>query len=247
MNNRLTEVDGKLKECIDRRLAALHRTKEELCELMATCPERRERYMEICMDPKAFRENQKLQFALYTDDRLRTMFEYDGIVDYDVKRQETPTAKCLLLREMIAVMNSGIGRVLLKPHDLTLQQSQYDENQPVELTDELWQQYCHHKRTTKSKPVTYKHLMACIYLLAKDLFGCRFIGQTETSKNGHRCYNYNTDESVVAVAIELMNWNQRNLDYIHEEIVQKYDLQGRKSMDMEKQVITRASHDHPGF
>ena len=95
MNNRLTEVDGKLKECIDRRLAALHRTKEELCELMATYPERRERYMEICMDPKAFWENQKLQFALYTDDRLRTMFEYDGIVDYDVKRQETPTAKCL--------------------------------------------------------------------------------------------------------------------------------------------------------
>ena len=236
MNNRLMEVDSKWEECIDRRLTALQRTKEELRELMATHQGQCERYMEICTDAKAFKDNQNIPLALYTDHKLRTMFDHNGIVDYDMKRQETQTAKCLLLRQMITIMNDGIGRVLLKPYDLTLQQSQYDENKAVELTDGLWQQYRHHKRTTKTKPVTCKHLMTYIYFLAKDIFGCRFIIQTETSKNGHRCYNYSTDKSIVTVAIALMNWRLQNMDEIHDEIVERHNLQERKRIDMERHM-----------
>ena len=56
--------------------------------------------------------------------------------------------------------------------------------------------------------------MMCIFLLAKDVLGGRFIRKKETSKRAKsekRCYNYFTDKQVVEVAIELMNWNLRNL------------------------------------
>jgi hypothetical protein len=45
---------------------------------------------------------------------------------------------------------------------------------------------------------------------------------------GEKCHNYFTNKWVVEVAIELTNWNLRNLDYIAPEIVQTYDLERRK-------------------
>ena len=46
--------------------------------------------------------------ALYTDDKLRKKYESIGEFEYDICRQQTLTRKCLLLREMIAVMNHGM-------------------------------------------------------------------------------------------------------------------------------------------
>ena len=40
--------------------------------------------------------------------------------------------------------------------------------------------------------------------------------------------NYSTDENMVAVAIELTNWNRMDLADIQGEIVQSYDLERRK-------------------
>jgi len=60
--------------------------------------------------------------------------------------------------------------------------------------------------------------MMCIFLLAKDVFGGRFIRRKETSKRAKsekRCYNYFTDKRVVEVAIGLMNLNLRNLTISH--------------------------------
>ena len=48
---------------------------------------------------------------------------------------------------------------------------------------------------------------------------------------GEKCHNYFTNKWVVEVAIELTNWNLRNLDYIAPEIVQTYDLERRKEND----------------
>jgi hypothetical protein len=76
--------------------------------------------------------------------------------------------------------------------------------------------------------------MMCIFLLAKDVFGGRFIRKKETSKRAQsekRCYNYFTDKRVVEVAIGLMNWNLRNLDHFAPEIVQTYDLERRTEND----------------
>ena len=134
---------------------------------------------------------------------------------------------------MIAVMNDGMSPQL-KPHDLTLLQSDYDEDESINAPDEVWQSYKDHKRTTQEKPQTRKSWMMCIFLLAKDVFGGRFIRRKETSKRAKsekRCYNYFTDKQVVEVAIELMNWNLRNLDHFAPEIVQTYDLERRKEND----------------
>ena len=64
-------------------------------------------YAEACTDAGAFEHHKNMVLLLYTDDKLRRQFKHAGRVNYDVNRQHTPTAKCLLLREMIAVMNSG--------------------------------------------------------------------------------------------------------------------------------------------
>jgi hypothetical protein len=83
--------------------------------------------------------------------------------------------------------------------------------------------------------------MKCIFFLAKDVFGGRFIRRKETSKSEKRCHNYFTDKQVVEVAIELMNWNLRNLDYITPEIVQTYDLERRKENDQRNEDIAKSS------
>ena len=225
----VAKLDAKQKECLDRRLAKLRCTKQKLCALLEAHPEWREICEEIFTDARAFQNTQNLFLALCTDAKLRAMFANEGSVNYELKRQEMPTAKCLLLRELIAVMNRSLGDASpLKPHDLTLRQSQYDQYAAVQVTEGLWQQYRHHKRTEKEKPADCKSLMSRIYYLAKELFGTRFVRRQETSKKGRRCYNYSTDENMVAVAIELTNWNRMDLADIQGEIVQSYDLERRK-------------------
>ena len=188
-------------------------------------------YAEACTDAGAFEHHKNIVLLLYTDDKLRRQFKHAGRVNYDVNRQHTPTAKCLLLREMIAVMNSG-SPVQLKPHDLTLRQSDYDEDEPVDVPDEAWMCYRHHKRTQKTeKPQTRKELMMCIFFLAKELCGARFIQRSETSKHGKKCFNFHTTERAVATTIELINWRERDLGDIEQEVVQKYDLERRKQTD----------------
>ena len=59
-----------------------------------------------------------------------------------MSRQHTPTVKCLLLREMLIVMNHGMS-VQLKPYDLTLRQTDYDENERIEVPDNVWKAYKH--------------------------------------------------------------------------------------------------------
>ena len=158
-------------------------------------------------------------------------------------RQQTLTKKCLLLREMIAVMNDGMT-AQRKPYDLTLLQSDYDEDEHINASDEVWQQYKEHFRTNKTKPETRKCWMMCIFLLTKDVFGDRFIRKKETSKRAKsekRCYNYFTEKQVVEVAIGLMNWNLRNLDYFTPEIMQTYDLEKRKENDQRNEDIAKSS------
>ena len=230
LNNSLTDADHTYEECLDRRLKALHRSNDELRKLIDSNPDHKTFYVEIFTDAKTFENNKNVVLALYTDDKLRKKYERIGEVEYDILRQQTLTKKCRLLREMIAVMNDGMTPQL-KPYDLTLLQSDYDEDEPINAPDEVWQQYKDHHRTTKSKPQTRKCWMMCIFLLTKDVFGDRFIVKKETSKSGEKCHNYFTNKWVVEVAIELTNWNLRNLDYIAPEIVQTYDLERRKEND----------------
>jgi hypothetical protein len=236
LNDALTHADDNLKQCLDDRLKALHRTRDELRALIDAHPECADWYVETCVDARAFEHHKNKALLFYTDDKLRRDFKHSGQVNYDMNSQHAPTAKCLLLREMLAVMNRGMP-VQLKPHDLTLRQSDYDEDNPVEVSDQLWKLYRHHKRTRKTeKPQTRRDLMMCIYLLAKELFGSRFISRSETSKDGKKCYNFRTDEQTVGTTIILMNWNQRELGSIDQEIVQKYDLERRKVMDQMHEI-----------
>ena len=46
---------------------------------------------------------------------------------------------------------------------------------------------------------------------------------------------------MIEVAIELMNWDLRNLDYIAQEIVQTYDLKRRKESDQHSKEMAEAS------
>ena len=121
-------------------------------------------------------------------------------------------------------MNRGMPRQL-KPYDLTLCQVDYDEDEPIEVPDRVWQIYKHHKRTRKAaKPRSRKELMMCVYFLAKDLFGDRFVRRSETSKRGKRCFNFITDEEAVEVAIGLTNWGRQDLDDFQHEIVETHGL-----------------------
>jgi hypothetical protein len=230
LNNSLTDADPTFEECIDSRCKTLHRNKDELCKLIDSNPGHKRDYMEIFTDAKTFKNNRNVVLALYTDDKLYEKYERIGEVEYDICRQQTLTKKCRLLREMIVVMNKGMTPQL-KPYDLTLLQSDYDEDEPINAPDEVWQKYKDHHRTKKPKPQTRKSWMMCIFLLTKDVFGDRFVIKKETSKSGKKCHNYFTNKWVVEIAIELMNWNLRNLDYIAPEIVQTYDLERRKEND----------------
>ena len=170
------------------------------------------------MDTKTFKDNQNVRLTLYTDDKLHRQYEHSGICNYDMSRQHTPMVTCLLFREMLIVMNHGMS-IQLKPYDLTLCQTNYNENERIEVPDNVWKAYKHykenknHRRTGKeSKPETRKQWMMCIYSLAKDLFGDGFVKRMETSKNGLKCYNFLTDKGVVDVAILLLNWGRVNVE-----------------------------------
>ena len=233
LKNNLAD-SGKLTECLDRRLDTLRRTKEELLALIDANPAYEASITEVCTDARSFEHNKNLVLALYTDEKLRRAYDYEGTTNYDMNRQHAPTAKCLLLRAMLAVMNRGMS-VQLKTYDLTLSQTQYDEDEQVEVPDNIWKLYRYHMRTRKSeKPQTRKAWMMCVYLLAKDLFGARFIKRLETSRGGNRanggvrCYNFQTDKSVVDLAIDLIDWRQWDLESFEPEVVQKYDLERLK-------------------
>ena len=236
LNNSLTDADRKYEEGLDRRLKTLHRSKDELRKLIDSNPDQsghKDLYVKIFTDAKTFENNKNVVLALYPDDKLRKKDERIGEVEYDILRQQTLTKKCRLLREMIAVMNDGMTPQL-KPYDLTLLQSDYDEDESINASDEVWQQYKHHKqfkqrrRITEEKPQTRKSWMECIFSLFRDVFGNTFTVRRETSKSGKRCFNYVTQKQVMEVAIELMNWNLQNLGDIAQEIVQTYDLKKRK-------------------
>jgi hypothetical protein len=233
LNNALTDADDKYEERQDRRLKTLHRSKHELRKLIDSNPDLKKSCIEIFTDDKTFYYNGNVVKALYTDDKLRQDFEEDRKHEYELCRRQTPTAKCRLLRDMIAVMNDGMTPQL-KPYDLTLLQSDYDEDESINAPDKLWQQYKHHKqfkqrrRITEEKPQTRKSWMECIFSLFRDVFGNTFTVRRETSKSGKRCFNYVTQKQVMEVAIELMNWNLQNVDDIAQEIVQTYDLKKRK-------------------
>ncbi len=111
-------------------------------------PDHKTFYVEIFTDAKTFENNKNVVLALYTDDKLRKKYERIGEVEYcdDILRQQTLTKKCLLLREMIAVMNDGMTPQL-KPYDLTFLQSDYDEDESINAPDEVWQKYKDHHRT----------------------------------------------------------------------------------------------------
>ena len=97
---------------------------------------------------------------------------------------------------------------------------------------QAWMCYRHHKRTQKTKkPQTRKELMMCIFFLAKELCGGRFIQRSETSKQGKKCFNFHTTKRAVDTTIELINWRERDLGDIEQEVVQKYDLERRKQTD----------------
>jgi ribosomal protein S10 len=73
------------------------------------------------------------------------------------------------------------------------------------------------------------------------VFGNTFTVKKKTSKRGEKCYNYVTEQRVIEVAIELMSWDLRNLDYISQEIVQTYDLKRRKENDQHNKEMAEAS------
>jgi hypothetical protein len=236
----LSEAESNFEECLYRRLKDLQISQEKLQGLIQAHPEHQKRIIEVCTDAKTFEGNRNLGLALRNDDGLRKDYEHSGTCNYDMSRQHTPIAKCLLLREMLSIMNHGMSKKL-KSYDLTLCQADYDEKERIEVPDNVWETYKHyHKNKNRghtgeeSKPQTRKEWMMSVYFLAKDLFGNRFIKRSETSKQGVKCYNFTTDKMVVDVAIVLMNWSRRNLDDFHHEIVQTYQLGQRKETDINR-------------
>ena len=236
---------GKLTEFMDHTLQTLRKTKKQLLTLIAANPAYETIITDVCTDARSFAYNENLVLALYTDEKLRDL---NG--DWRGGRgRSTPTAKCLLLRTILAAMNRGQS-FQLKTYDLTLSQTQYDEDEQVEVSDDVWLLYRSHMRTRKlEKPQTRKEWMMCVYLLAKCLFGSRFINRMETSRGGNRsnggtrCYNFQTDNRVVDLAIDLIDWPTCDLANFEPEVVQKYDLERRVCEVLDHQDFHEQFHE----
>ena len=188
--------------------------------------------------------NQNMLFGIYTLKKLLKIKEIDHIVEYDFPNAHTVCTSVLLLRELIEVFNKGLPEdVHLKTYDITLSQTQYNEDDEVEVPDHVWQLYVYKCRSVKKQPTTRRALMGAICMLSHRTFGKFFTTKTVTSRSEPckkggtkqvRCYDYVGDDMFLRVHVQLADCSKRELADIEPAIVSKYNLKERQERDVEK-------------
>ena len=188
--------------------------------------------------------NQNMLFGIYTLKKLLKIKEVDHIVEYDFPNAHTVCTSVLLLRELIEVFNKGLPEdVHLKTYDITLSQTQYNEDDEVEVPDHVWQLYVYKCRSVKKQPTTRRALMGAICMLSHRTFGKFFTTKTVTSRSEPckkggtkqvRCYDYVGDDMFLRVHVQLADCSKRELADIEPAIVSKYNLKERQERDVEK-------------
>jgi len=155
--------------------------------------------------------------------------------DYNLPNAQTVCTSVLLLRELIGVFNKRLSaQNHLKPYDITILQSAYNENKRVRIPEHAWQLFLYNCNSVKPKPTTRKALMNAICQLSHRIFGKPFtiktsIYRTISAKNEKqkrvRCYNYCGDDMFLRVHVHLADWSERDLTDIEPVIVAKYNLE----------------------
>jgi hypothetical protein len=216
---------------IDKNTTYLHGKRLQLRDLVEASPCNRQICTNVFTDTRAFTHFMNLRHAIYTDKKVQSDNTDNKSKDYAINNLDAISSKARLMREMIHAFNVGIHiDSRLKPYSLTLKQSAYVEDETLEISDDIWRLYTFlKKRSTTSRPTTRKALVACIFVLSRDLFGRQFTAKTETSRARGDCkikrHNYTTNEAMIRAYIETTDWSRAELRDIAPEIVQRYKLE----------------------
>jgi len=233
---RLAAVKGIKHSEIPTHTEHLEILRNRLFDSIQANPGNRQIIVDVFTDSIAFEHNMNLMRTVYTDEKLREIDIVNNRKDFSLNNLTNVNSKVQLMRRMIRRFNRNMpSEAQLKLYDLTLKQSTYDEDDELKISDDMWNYYKFlHKRSTKLRPRTRKALMTCIFGLSQELFGKKFTKKTKTNKAADKSknhYNYTTDEGVLKICIEMADWSRRPLDDINPEIVQRYNLEGRKQYD----------------
>ena len=194
----------------------------------------RVRVNSIFMNLKAFQNNQIIRMAMYTREKLNTIQSHNHKVEFNLPNAKSVCTLVLLLRELITVFNVGMpANSRLRIYDISMHQSQYNEDSGINVTDAVWRLYVYACQSVKKQPTTRKSLLTAIFFLSQKLFGKYFTTKNETSrlvpskKNGVKklkCYNYVGDDMFLRVHVGLTDWSKVKLSDLEPAIVKKYKL-----------------------
>jgi len=233
--NKNTNVGGLSKQLLDSKTHLI-----TVLKSFQTYSRRFERWRieGIFLSTAITSHNQNMLFGMYTRDKLLEIKKYDQTVEYDLQNAHTVCISVLLLRDLIAVFNMGLpDGVDIKPYDMTLSQTQYDEDDEVEVPDHVWQLFVYKCRSVKEQPTTRRGLIRAICTLSRRIFGKFSITKNATTrtvpckKGGFKkikCYDYVGNDIYFRVHVLLADWSKRELVDIEPEIVAKYDLERRR-------------------
>jgi hypothetical protein len=189
-------------------------------------------------DPNLRRTHKNLILACYTNSKLLDLCDSNDKTDFKINNLSSDEAKEHLRRDMIDIFNSGLSvQVSLTYQNLTLNQSDYDEDENIEIRDDMWVHFHHlYPKSSKPRPRNRKCLMDCIFGIARTLYGTRFTDKayTRVRVEGHRKrqYNYATDMQVFDLFVHSTDWSYLSLDDIEAELVKSHGIELRQKNDV---------------
>ena len=205
-----------------------------LRDLVQNNPDDLSQYIvDIFTDERAFTHFLNLRFLFYTDKKLEELYKNLLRKDYAVNIVDDCINRVILLRRMLDVWNHNLPEdVHLAPFDLTIKQSSYDEDETIEVSNGIMQQYNVKRRDQKPQPGTRKELMNYIFRLARDVFGKHFCYKKRTRKAAKssmgNVYNYLTNSALLQLWVEVWDWSSIDTCDIEPTLIDRYEIEERK-------------------
>jgi len=126
---------------------------------------------QIFISDLAFQHNNNIQLCIYTRDKLRLIQIGNRRLDWALPIAHTQCTAMLLYRKVIAIFNILIpSQNRIKPHDITLKQRFYDEDEELHIPDEMWGEYQFNFNYQNNRPKTRKDVTDCIFKLSRSSY-----------------------------------------------------------------------------
>jgi len=208
--------------------AEIEYQRKEIATYMNDNPMDRRAYLDVFSEHRGVSFLLNIKYAAFTDQKLLEQQTREMTKDFAECSLHSILSKARLYRSLLDIFNRDLPPQCapLKPYDLTLKQTSYDEMDEIEVPDVIWQHYTHGRRIRKrckDRPTNRRDVMQCITTLARELFGGRFVEKTETrKKGGKKGYNYKTNETAIKIATKIMKWTYTR-DEIDPEFARRYE------------------------